>query len=59
MLFPVCALMKMKLQVPGIKANFLPGFGPSVRLSVAPSIQRLVPRIMLDGWEERKTAGNL
>lgn len=43
MLFPVCALMKTKLQVPGIKANFLPGFGPSVHLSVALSIQRLVP----------------
>lgn len=35
--------MKTILQIPGIKANFLPGFDPSVHLSVAPPIPCLVP----------------
>lgn len=43
MLFPVWALMKTILQVPGVKAKFPPGFGPLVHLSGAPSIRCLVP----------------
>lgn len=45
--YSCCFLYVLKLRqycrFPGIKANFLPGFGPLVHLLVAPSIQRLIP----------------